>query len=94
MSLIKLSLLLGSALFNYTALFLMFLSVVIGNAGVVLSLFNSNAAIHAAISYLLLHQQMSKGQAWGIAVQFVGICVMTMGDIIFNKFSMSSNLNP
>ena len=50
-----------AALFLYTSVVLLNYSIGIGLVGVSVSIFNSNAAIHTAISYFALHQQISKG---------------------------------
>ena len=50
-----------SAIFLYTSIVLLNYSIGIGMAGVAVSIFNSNAAIHTAISYFALHQQITMG---------------------------------
>ena len=61
MSGLSIVLMIISALFLYTSLVLLNYSIGIGLVGVAVSLFNSNAAIHTAISYFALHQQITKG---------------------------------
>lgn len=71
-----------AAIFLYTSLVLLNYSIGIGLVGVAVSIFNSNAAIHTVIAYFALHQHITKGQVWGIVLSFLGICMLTMGDIV------------
>lgn len=70
-----------SAIFLYSSLVLLNYSIGIGLVGVAVSIFNSNAAIHTAISFFALHQFITLGQVWGLVLSLLGICVLTMGDM-------------
>lgn len=85
MSWLSIVLMIISAIFLYTSLVLLNYSIGIGLVGVAVSIFNSNAAIHTAVSYFVLHQIITSGQVWGLILSFLGICVLTMGDIAINS---------
>ena len=75
-----------ASLFLYTGLVLLNYSIGIGLVGVAVAIFNSSAVMHTVISYFALHQDITKGQIWGIILTFFGLCVLTMGELVLEKF--------
>ena len=66
--------------FLHTGLSLYGISIAIGQAGLTGSVFASFVGMQAAISYFFLHQQITKGQVYGMLIQFVGLVILTLGD--------------
>ncbi len=73
-----------SGILLYISLVLLNYSIGIGLVGVAVSIFNSNAAIHTAISYFALHQLITQGQVIGVVLSLAGVCVLTMGDLVID----------
>ena len=85
MSLFTILMVILAGIFLHTALSLYMVSMAIGNAGLTVSIFSSFVGMQAAISYFFLHQQITKGQIYGMVVQFGGLCILTLGDQILKS---------
>ena len=68
-----------ASLCGFSALVIFNYAISIGIAGVTIAIFDLNAIIHVILSSLLLHQILSYWQIGGVAIAFVGACLVSMG---------------
>lgn len=69
----------------FSALILLNYAIAIGNAGVAVSIFNTNPSIQTILSSTFLKQIISNGQIVGVVISLLGACILSAGDMLINK---------
>ena len=69
-----------AGVFGFSSLVILNYAISIGLAGVSISIFNLNSVVHILLSSFFLKQSITYWQFGGVAVAFVGACLLLVGE--------------